>query len=229
MTRKKIDSLIVAIDGPAGSGKSSVGREVARRLGLRYVDTGAMYRAVALAALRSGIDPDDEGGLAGLIEHLQLKTETANGPFRVSVNGEDVTVAIRQADVDAAVSQVAQWGKVRERMVRLQRQIAHGGGIVMEGRDIGTVVFPNAQVKIFLDASAAERARRRSAEKQTETEGHVAAAIRRRDEEDQTRERSPLRCAPDAVHIDSTRMSIEDVVERVILEVARVKEKAENP
>lgn len=227
MTR--IDSWVIAIDGPAGSGKSSVSREVARRLGFRYADSGSMYRAATLAALRQAIDPADKKALAEMSENMNLEVQAEADPFKVFINGEDVTGAIRGTEIDAAVPQVAQCGAVRDSMTRLQREIARGGGIVIEGRDIGTVVFPDAELKIYLDALPEERARRRGAEIQSESPGRVAAAMRRRDEEDRTRERSPLRPAPDAVCIDTTRLSIEEVVERVMQHVARVGNESRNP
>jgi cytidylate kinase len=229
MTHTNLESRVVAIDGPAGSGKSTVGREVARRLGFRYVDSGAMYRAVALAAVRRGISAHDEEALAGLVGDLHLEFKAARGQFRVFVDGEDVTAALRGEEVDATVAQVARFCAVRKKMVGLQRELAREGGTVMEGRDIGTVVFPDARVKIYLDASTEERFRRRSAEETSISADSVAAAIRRRDEHDRARERSPLRPAADAVRIDSTQMSIGDVVERVLREVARAEDRAEPP
>jgi cytidylate kinase len=217
--------LIIAIDGPAGSGKSTVAREVARHLQLPYIDTGAMYRAVALAALQRGIDPGDQKGLAQLVRDVELRVEAEHHSFRVLLDGADVGTAIRGTSVDAAVSHVARCAKVREAMVRVQRELARPGGAVIEGRDIGTVVFPDATVKIYLDASAEERARRRSAEKENEPADRVATAIRQRDRDDRGRERSPLRPAQGAVHIDSTNLSVEEVVDRILGEARRAKER----
>jgi cytidylate kinase len=227
MSQTNLESRIVAIDGPAGSGKSTVGREVARRLGFRYVDSGAMYRAVALAALRRGIGSGDEEALARLVEDLDFEFKGSQGQFRVFVDGEDITAVLRSEEVDAAVAQVARFGAVRKRIIGIQRELAREGGTVMEGRDIGTVVFPDAGVKIYLDASAEERVRRRSAANGSARTDSAAAAIRRRDEHDRTRHRSPLRPAADAVRIDSTRMSIGDVVDRILHEVALAEEKAQ--
>lgn len=221
MTAASPEPFVIAIDGPSGSGKSTVGKEVARRLGLRYVDTGAMYRAVALAALRRGMSPTDEAGLAELAQTVELRIETDPEAFTVYLNGEDVSREIRGGEVEALAPHVAQWERVRDRMVRLQREAAGGSGVVMEGRDIGTVVFPGAAVKIFLEASPQERSRRRSAERGTEPPGRVVASMQRRDEADRSRPRSPLQSAPDAVRIDSTSLSIEEVVARVVAEAER--------
>jgi len=228
MINRETVPRVVAIDGPAGSGKSTVGREVARRLGFRYVDTGAMYRTVAVAALRDRIDPDDADRLAAVVDGIDVRPGRGSRPFRVNLRGEDVSSAVREPEVDALVPRVARHGKVRERMVALQRSLAGaearaehesdapGGGIVMEGRDIGTVVFPRAPVKIFLDASANVRARRRSAEREPPARGGVAEAIERRDREDRTRNRSPLRPAEDAVIIDTTDLPFDGVVSKVM-------------
>ena len=203
---------LVAIDGPAGSGKSTVARAVAERLHMDYLDTGAMYRSVALAALRDGIDP----AAAEAVAELAARTRIEVGA-RVLVDGEDATDGIRSAPVTAAVSTVAANAGVRAEMVRRQRQWAedHGGGVV-EGRDIGTVVFPGAAVKVFLTAADTERARRRSRETAGMGLAQVAADIGRRDHVDATRAVSPLAVAGDAVTIDTTDRSIESVVDEVV-------------
>lgn len=214
---------IVAIDGPAGSGKSTVARQVAARLGLDYLDTGAMYRAVAFEAIRRGIEPDDEPTVAELARQLDLQVD-----HRVIVDGTDATVEIRSPEVTRAVSTVAANPDVRKELVLRQREWAeqHGGGVV-EGRDIGTVVFPTAPLKVFLTANEAERASRRSREMIEREFGQAAAdmaqvahEIARRDRIDSTRAASPLAVADDAVRIDTTGLEADQVVERVMALVA---------
>jgi cytidylate kinase len=215
--------MIIAIDGPAGSGKSSVAKVVAARLGFHYLDTGAMYRAVACRALSQGISPADEPAVAQIAEHDLVAFGHEAGdplPSRVFIAGEDVTDAIRTPAADDAVSPVAKLASVRAAMVRQQRLLASKSDIVVEGRDIGTVVFPDAQLKVFLTASAEERARRR-AEQQT-AGGHavdpdvVRDAIVRRDEIDSTRTHSPLAAASDAVLLDTTGLTFDEVVGRIV-------------
>ena len=200
--------LIVAVDGPAGSGKSTVARAVAGRLGLSYLDTGAMYRSVAHAALVAGIRGDDADAVAALAARVQIEVGD-----RVMVDGEDATKAIRSHEVTRAVTAAASNPKVRSEMVRRQRAWVeeHGGGVV-EGRDIGSVVFPNARLKVFLTADPDERARRRAAEAGVA----VATDIARRDEADSTREHSPLAAAEDAVTIDTTGRQVDDVVDEIL-------------
>ena len=219
--------MIIAIDGPAGSGKSSVAKTVATRLGFRYLDTGAMYRAVAFYALANGIQPWDEEGVAAIVEknRIDFAHEPGNPfPTRVLISGEDVTAAVRTPSVDDAVSFVARMGAVREAMVPQQRELANGYDCVVEGRDIGTVVFPDAALKVFLTATPEERARRRAAQ-QAESgilldAAGVREALMRRDEIDSTRLHSPLVPADDAVLVDTSELSFEQVVERVC-ELAR--------
>jgi 3-phosphoshikimate 1-carboxyvinyltransferase len=211
-------SLLVAIDGPAGSGKSTVARILARRLGLRYLDTGAFYRAVTLVARRRGIEPSEGAKLGSLAESLTFEV-TQEG--HLLVDGSDVTDELRSEEVESWVSVYSAVSEVREALVRKQREAAQGGA-VMEGRDIGTVVLPDADLKVFLDASFAERLRRRSqadAEKRTPME--VAEAIRKRDELDSSRKDSPLKPAPDAVVIDTTDLSVDEVVARIEQELAK--------
>jgi pantoate ligase/cytidylate kinase len=202
-----VSMRVVAIDGPVGSGKSTVARAVARRLGMDYLDTGAMYRSVALAALRQGIDPESADGeaLARVAARLQLDVGE-----RVVLDGEDVTDQLRTPDVGRAVSAVAAKPEVREELVRRQREWArsHGGGVV-EGRDIGSVVFPDARLKVFLTASDEERARRRASDEDAE-------ALARRDRLDSTRSTSPLSVADGAVVVDSTDRSVDDVVDEIV-------------
>ena len=203
---------LVAIDGPAGSGKSTVARTVAGRLGVAYLDTGAMYRSVALAALERGVDPTDGEALAKLAGALDIEVGE-----RVLVDGVDATTAIRGPAVTAVVSAVSAHPPVRAEMVRRQRRWAeaHGGG-VLEGRDIGSVVFPHADVKVFLTASEEERARRRQRDEDAPDVKAVAADISRRDTIDSTRAASPLRPADDAVVIDTTGRTVDEVVDEVL-------------
>lgn len=210
MTEKRI---IVAIDGPAGAGKSTLARRVADKLGFLYINTGAMYRAIALWALRLGVDLSDMHRLAALAHEAQIELEAANGSVRL--NGEDVTDAIRMPEVAAAASKVSAVPAVRRALLRIQRGMAQDNSVVMEGRDIGTVVFPKAQVKIFLDAHPEERARRRAVEHGTDI-SKVAGEMRERDRRDRARAEAPLVQAPDAHLIDTTELSIEEVEESIL-------------
>ncbi len=207
---------VIAIDGPAGSGKSTVARQVAGRLGLDYLDTGAMYRAVAFEAIRRGIDPEDSQTVAELTRQMDLEVAA-----RVMVNGTDATVEIRGPEVTRAVSVVAANPDVRHELVLRQREWveARGGGVV-EGRDIGTVVFPDAEVKVFLTASEDARANRRTKEMLDRDYDQVAADLARRDRIDSTRAASPLSAAADAVPLDTTDLTADEVVERVLTLVA---------
>ena len=204
-------SLIIAIDGPGGSGKSTVARSVARRLGFTYIDSGAMYRAVALWALRLGMDLDDLHRLEQLAgeAHIELPGD------RVLLNGEDVTAQIREPRVSEAASRVASQPGVRRAMRDEQRRIGQFGPAVMEGRDIGTVVFPEAQVKIFLDAQPEARAQRRAAELGAAVED-VARDLEARDQRDRNRTEAPLTQAPDAEYLDTTHLSPAQVEEAVL-------------
>jgi cytidylate kinase len=203
--------IIIAIDGPAAAGKSTIARAIAARLGFTYIDTGAMYRAVALWALRSGIAVDDMIRLEQLANEARI--EFSGG--RVLLNGEDVSEAIREPRVSDAASRVAAYPAVRRAMREEQRRIGQSGNAVMEGRDIGTVVFPEARVKVFLDASESERARRRAAESGEPVE-HVAGEMAVRDRRDRTRAEAPLAQAPDADYIDSSGLSPEQVEEAIL-------------
>ncbi|MBU3699598.1 MAG: (d)CMP kinase [Candidatus Kapabacteria bacterium] len=211
--------LIIAIDGPAGAGKSTTARRVAEVLGYIYIDTGAMYRAVSLSALRSSCALTNEA-LGLLAEASDIRLEPSDGAQKVLLNGEDVSLAIRQADVTAIVSQVSAFSSVRKALVKRQRQIGEGGGVVMDGRDIGSVVFPHAEVKVFLVADTDERVRRRLLEAQTRgeqiTEDDVRQQIISRDEYDSNRAESPLIKASGAVEIDTTTCTIDEQVQTIL-------------
>jgi len=210
---------VIAIDGPAGAGKSTVAAALARRLGVARLDTGAMYRAVAFAALREGIDPGDGVRLGALARALDLEVGE-----RVTVDGVDATAAIRGPEVTAVVSAVSVHPEVRAELVRRQRvwAEAHDGGVV-EGRDIGSVVFPNAEVKVFLTAAEAERARRRVVQDDLDGDhAAVASDLARRDRIDSTRPASPLAVAQGALVMDTTGRSVDDVVEEVMEVLARL-------
>ena len=214
--------LIIAIDGPSGAGKGTVARALAERLGYRHIDTGAMYRALAWKGLHDGVDLGDEAATAALGERATFDVEGG----RIGIDGHDVKTAIRTPEIDKAAAAVARHPAVRRVLVARQRSYGEGGGVVMEGRDIGTVVFPDADVKIYLDASPEERARRRAADpahtssKSTQL-SEVATALAERDKSDSTRAVSPLSVAPDSVVIDTTGIPIADVVERVLRLVTR--------
>lgn len=208
-------SLIIAIDGPSGAGKGTVARAVASRLGYRHVDSGAMYRAIGWKAIRDGLPLDDEAAMAKLAERSPIEIVLE----AVRIDGVDVTREIRTPEIDRAAASVARLPGVRKVLVARQREMGEGGGLVMEGRDIGTVVFPDADVKIYLDATPEERARRRAsdpAHRGSTVVAEVATALTARDEIDRTRSASPLYAASDAVVIDTTGKSVPEVVEHVI-------------
>jgi cytidylate kinase len=214
--------VIVAIDGPAGAGKSTLAKRVADKLGFVYINSGAMYRAIALWALRLGVAVSDMHRLEQLAKEASI--ELPPGEDRVLLNGEDVSEAIRDLKVSQAASKVSAIPAVRRALLRVQREVARKNSVVMEGRDIGSVVFPEAQVKIFLDADPIERARRRA----LELHGHdgemesIAAELRQRDQRDRTRAEAPLVQAPDAELVDTTGLSL-DEVEEIVLKLVRAR------
>jgi cytidylate kinase len=209
--------MIIAIDGPSGVGKGTVARGLAAALGIRHVDTGGMYRALAWRGTQLGLDLDNEDAMTALAASADIRV---NGS-QIWIDGTDVSHAIRTPEVDKAVTRVARLSRVRERLVARQRAMAADGGVVMEGRDIGTVVFPDADVKVFLDASPEERARRRASDPahtaaQTQALADVAQAMASRDNSDRTRATSPLAIASDAVVIDTTSLPASAVVAQVL-------------
>jgi cytidylate kinase len=208
--------LIIAIDGPSGAGKSTITKLLANRLGYIHIDTGAMFRAVALAAQRAGIDIGDENVLAGFCRTLEIAFSRDNGCCRVLLNREDVSAAIRTPEISLLTSRVSAQKVVREFLLRQQREMGQKGGVVLEGRDIGTVVFPDADMKFFLTASAEERGKRRYLELRAKGEevslAETIAQVVQRDEQDERREHAPLRKAADAVDVDSSGLSVDEVL-----------------
>lgn len=218
--------LVVTIDGPAASGKSTTARTVAKRLGYKYLDTGAMYRAMGLKALRAKADVGDEARMAEIAAQTEIDVETLSSGTRILLDGADVTDELRSPEVSAAASTVAALRPVRERMVEIQRTIGAEGGIVAEGRDIGSVVFPDAEVKIYLDADLRTRAMRRKKElngKGTVVElGKVERDIRSRDKSDSRRQHSPLVVPDGATVVDTTDLTIEEQIEEVLRQVRAI-------
>lgn len=212
-------AFIVAIDGPAGSGKGTITKLVGKKLNLINIDTGAMYRCASLYMIRNNIKLDELDKIAEMLKVIEIKQEKINDVDKFYLNGEDVSDKIREKEVNEIVSQVSHIVIVRERMVDLQREMGKSTDIIMEGRDIGTNVFPNADVKIYLDASAEERANRRL--KQNEEKGiqmsyeEILANIKFRDNNDKTSPVAPLKQAEDAIYVDSTNMTIDEVVEEI--------------
>ncbi len=226
MTKKK-NGLVIAIDGPSGAGKSTTARLLAKRLGYLYIDTGAMYRAVGWKAKQEGIDPADEEKLADLCRRTEvtIKLDDCNPKFYV--DGRDVSDEIRTPEMGMMASAVSRSPSVRARLLTLQRELGKNGGVVMDGRDIGTVVFPDADVKFFLDASPEERGRRRYLELRSKgvdvDPARITREIKERDAQDSGRALAPLRRADDALHIDSTLLDIDAVLDRMLSEIAKVK------
>ena len=215
--------MIIAIDGPSGAGKSTLAKRLARELGFIYLDTGAMYRALALKVLRQGVDLADDARLARLVESTEIDLQEGNGTLEVLLDGVNVAHEIRTPEVSQMASKVSALKVVRARMLTLQRGMGQRGNVVAEGRDIGTVVFPNAEVKIFLEASAEERARRRCAE--LRAAGRPAdlretlREMEERDKRDSERDLAPLRMADDALRIDSSNVTADAVAAKVLAEI----------
>jgi len=215
--------LIIAIDGPSGAGKSTLAKRLARELGFIYLDTGAMYRALALKVLRQGVDLADDARLARLVESIEIDLQENNGTLEVLLDGINVANEIRTPEVSQLASKVSALKIVRARMLDLQRGMGKRGSVVAEGRDIGTVVFPNAEVKIFLDASAEERARRRCAELRAAGRpadlSETLREMEERDKRDSERDLAPLRMADDALRIDSSNASADSVAAQVLAKI----------
>lgn len=212
--------IVIAIDGPSASGKSITAQGVAKKLGYRYIDTGAMYRAIAVKVLKQGIDLDDMGAISDLVQHTTVSQQEVNGEPRFLLDGVDVTEQLRTPEVNRSVSAVSEVPAVRERMVATQRESGSDGGVVLEGRDIGTVVFPNAELKVYLIADPRERARRRMLDlnkqgvKQDVNE--VLVDLDTRDTRDSNRQLSPLRKAEDARDLDTTSLTIEQQIDVIV-------------
>jgi len=227
---KRLKPKVIAIDGPAGSGKTTLASLLAQTLDYLYLDTGEMYRALTWAALRDQVDINDGGAVTRLAQRVEIDvhpSKIADGRVNdVLLNGQDVTWEIRRPEVESNVSIVAAYPDVRHEMTVKQRQIGLRGNVVMAGRDIGTVVFPDAELKIYLDASAEERARRRFSENQargfTLPYDEILASMRRRDEIDSTREVAPLRPAEDAVLVDSDELSVDEVLKKVLFLLGKI-------
>ena len=226
---KQSRPLLIAIDGPVGAGKSSISDEVARRLGILHLDTGAMYRAAGLYTIRHGLDPHDEAAVTSALEHADIGVRYVDGTQRTLLDGEDVTGLIRTQEVSDAASAVSKHPGVRARLVRAQRALAESTPMLLDGRDIGTVVLKDAPVKIYLTASPEARAKRRLLQYREQGEEHsfgeVLAAVNARDDQDMHREADPLRQAEDAVVVDSSDMTFEETVEAIMTLVKAVMAK----
>ena len=222
-------SIKIAIDGPAGAGKSTIAKAVAGALGFVYIDTGAMYRAIGLAAVRKGIDPTDVPGVEGILDDIEIKIAHADAGQQVYLNGENVSTEIRLPEISSAASNVAVIPAVRLKLVELQRILAEETDVIMDGRDIGTYVLPNAQLKIFLTADVEERAKRRYLELQEKgvatTLEEVLSEMKFRDHNDSSRAFAPLRPAEDSVMVDSTKLTLEETVAKITAMAKELKEK----
>lgn len=223
----KRQGLVIAIDGPSGAGKSTVARLLALRLGYLYIDTGAMYRAIGWKAKREGIDPADEQRVSDLCRRTEVSIKKDNDDPRFYVDGFDVSGEIRTPEMGMMASAVSKSPSVRARLLTLQRELGRNGGVVMDGRDIGTIVFPDADLKFFLDASAEERGKRRYLELKAKGMNvdlvRITREIQDRDEQDSGRTLAPLKKADDALLIDSSVMSIEDVLDRMLSVISAAK------
>ena len=215
--KTRADGLVIAIDGPSGAGKSTVAHLLAERLGYLQIDTGAMYRAVAWLMQQEGVDPDDPAAVERLCSRVDIRLERLDGLQRVYANGQDVTALIRTPEMSLLTSRVSALGPVREALMQAQRRMGARGGVVLEGRDIGTVVFPDADVKFFLSASAEERGRRRylelAARGEQVTLADTVREVASRDLQDSQRDLAPLRMAGDAIAVDSSGRTIDEVLE----------------
>ena len=219
MSGGRNNGLVIAIDGPSGAGKSTLTRLLAERLGYLHIDTGAMYRTLALAVSRSGIPLQDEAAVTELCGGVEIRFRRDADGYRVIANGEDVSQAIRTPEISMLTSQISAQAGVRKLLLKLQHELGREGGVILEGRDIGTVVFPDAEVKFFLSATPGERGRRRYLELLEKgvpaTLEETVAAVVQRDEQDAARELAPLKKAPDAIEVDSTGVTIEEVLSRM--------------
>ena len=213
-------SFNIAIDGPAGAGKSTIARAAARNLGFLYVDTGAMYRAIAFSLIRSGIEPEDEKGIEKVLENMTIRIVYSDGEQQILLDGENVTAFLRDEAVGNMASRSASNPKVREKLLQLQRDLAKENDVIMDGRDIGTFVLPDADVKVYLTASVEERAKRRYLELiekgQDADMEKIKEDIRTRDTQDMNRSIAPLKQAKDAVVIDSSKLTIPEVMDRIV-------------
>ena len=218
--------MIIAIDGPAGSGKSTVSKILAKRLGFKYVDTGAIYRAVTLKVIQDGLNLDDEEKICKLIDNTTIELNETNGSFSILLDGVDVTKEIRSPDVTSKIFFVSNKASIRGKLVGLQKDCAKEVDAVVEGRDIGTVIFPDAENKFFLNADVGERAKRRFSEVKDQDASaklkDVYDNIKKRDKSDSTRKVAPLRPAEDAINIDTTNMSLEEVVDDILKKLGKL-------
>lgn len=218
--------FVVAIDGTSGSGKTTTARKVSELLGWLYLDTGATYRAVAYFVLKHGIDPDDEGRVIQILDELNMEIEKVDGEQRTIVNGEDVSDKLRTNEVNKAVTHISKIREVRKYLVGIQRKIVNDRNAIVEGRDIGTVVFPDADIKFYMDADIGIRAARRNKQYSTGNIKEAKEDLKRRDFHDSTRKESPLKKAADAYLLDTSSLSIEEQVNIVISEIKKLDEGA---